>query len=151
LQRQNEENGGDEVGDLDEGFRGHHDFFGPLALNMRSMRSVMRKPPTMLLVAATMAMVPRIAARLVLCSPARMMAPTTAMASRALVSDISGVWSKGETWRMTSNPMNAASMKTNSASIRLEPICSLSSRFSVLLLVCHPRRSGCAAKCRRRG
>src|SRR5262250_1887349 len=79
---------------------------------MRSMRSVIRKPPTMLLVAATMAIVPRIAARLVLCSPARMMAPTTAIASRALVRDINGVCSSGETRRMTSNPMNAASMKT---------------------------------------
>ena len=37
---------------------GGHGFFGPLALNILSMRSVMMKPPTMLLVAATMAMVP---------------------------------------------------------------------------------------------
>ena len=35
-----------------------------LDLNIFNMRSVMMKPPTMLLVAATMAMVPRIAARL---------------------------------------------------------------------------------------
>src|SRR5216684_814840 len=112
LQRQNKKYGGDEVGDLNEGFRGHYGLFGPLDLNMRSMRSVIRKPPTMLLVAATMAMVPRIAASWLLCSPARMMAPTTAMASSALVRDISGVCSSGETRRMTSKPMKAASMKT---------------------------------------
>src|ERR1700747_405505 len=41
-----------------------------------------------------------------------MIAPTTAIASRALVSDISGVCSSGETRRITSNPMNAASIKT---------------------------------------
>ena len=50
------------------------------------------------------------------------MAPTTAMASRALVSDISGVWSKGETRRITSNPMKAASMKTNRPLISVELI-----------------------------
>ena len=48
-------------------------------------------------------------------SPARMIAPTTAMASSALVSDISGVCSSGETRRITSKPMNAASMKTYKA------------------------------------
>ncbi len=41
----------------------------------------MMKPPTTLLVAATMAMVPSTVESVVLCSPARMMAPTTAMAS----------------------------------------------------------------------
>src|SRR5579859_4946308 len=91
---------------------GIYGLLGPLDLNMRNMRSVIRKPPTMLEVAATIAMVPRMAARLDLCSPARMMAPTTAMASRALVRDISGVCSSGETRRITSKPMNAASMNT---------------------------------------
>src|SRR5713101_1891514 len=112
LERQNKKDGGDEIGDFDQRVGGHYGLLGPLDLNMRSMRSVIRKPPTMLLVAATMAMVPRIAARLLLCSPARMMAPTTAMASSALVRDISGVCSSGETRRMTSKPMKAASMKT---------------------------------------
>src|SRR6266849_6046576 len=115
LQRQNEKDGGDQISDFDEGVGGDrvaHGFFGPLDLNMRSMRSVMMKPPTTLLVAATMAMTPRIKANWLLCSPARMMAPTTAMASSALVSDISGVCSSGETRRMTSKPMKAASMKT---------------------------------------
>src|ERR1700753_3435633 len=71
LQRQNEQRRGDEVGHFDE-LRGralHHDFLGPLALNIFSMRSVMRNPPTMLLVAATMAMVPRTVEKVVLCSP----------------------------------------------------------------------------------
>ncbi len=44
-----------------------------------------------------------------------MMAPTIAMAEIALVSDISGVCSSRETRRMTSMPMNVASMNTNSA------------------------------------
>src|SRR5690349_15946313 len=67
-----------------------HYFFGLLVLNIFSMRSVIRNPLTRLLVAATMAIVPRTVASPLLCSPARMMAPTTAMASSALVSDISG-------------------------------------------------------------
>src|ERR1700682_2405478 len=39
------------------------------------------------------------------------MAPTTAMASSALVSDINGVCKSGETRRMTSKPMKPANMK----------------------------------------
>src|SRR5208282_2401591 len=107
-------------------------FVGRLVLNIRSMRSVMMNPPTTLLVAATMAITPSTVANVLFFSPTRTIAPTTAMASSALVSDMSGVCSKGETWRITSNPMNAASMKTKSASIRLEPIAPPSSRFSVL-------------------
>ena len=45
-------------------------------------------------------------------------APTTAMASSALVSDISGVCSSGETRRITSKPMNPASMNTYRLVIR---------------------------------
>ncbi len=115
LQRHDEERRGDQVDDFDEGVGsdpGGHYFFGPLDLNILSMRSVMRKPPTTLLVAATMASVPRTVERVLRCSPVRMMAPTTAIASSALVSDISGVCSSGEIWRMTSKPMKAASMKT---------------------------------------
>src|SRR5579864_1858601 len=91
------------------------------------MRSVMTNPPTTLLVAAMMAITPSTVANVLFRSPTRTIAPTTAIASSALVSDISGVCSKGETWRMTSKPMKAASMNTNSASIKLEPI-----EFSVL-------------------
>src|SRR5215470_2773433 len=118
FQRKNEKRGSNKIRDFDDVFGSGqiaHGFFGPLALNMRSMRSVMRNPPTILLVAATMAIVPRIFASSAPCSwysPARMMAPTTAIASSALVKDISGVCSNGETRRITSNPMNAASMKT---------------------------------------
>ena len=49
------------------------------------------------------------------CPPAMMIAPTTAIAEIALVSDISGVCSSGDTRRMTSRPRNVASRKTNSA------------------------------------
>src|SRR5579864_3419935 len=41
-----------------------------------------------------------------------MIAATTTIASRALVSDMSGVCSSGETRLMTSNPTNPARMKT---------------------------------------
>src|SRR5712691_3284728 len=105
---------------------------GRLLLNIFSMRSVIKNPPTTLLVAATMAITPITVANSLLCSPTSTIAPTTAMASSAFVSDISGVCSKGETWRMTSKPMKQASMKMNSKSIRLEPMCFSSSRFSVL-------------------
>ena len=115
LQGEDEQGRGDEVGQLDDVFAADHGgpyLFGVLALNILSMRSVMRNPPTTLLIAATIAMVPKTVASVLLPSPARMIAPTTAMASSALVSDISGVWSRGETRRITSKPMNAASMKT---------------------------------------
>src|SRR5271154_4480351 len=72
----------------------------------------MRKPPTILLVAAITATVPRICAMRLCALPASTIAPTTAMASRALVSDISGVCSRGETLRITSNPIKHASMNT---------------------------------------
>src|SRR5262249_16082534 len=115
FERENKKRGSNQIRDFNQSVYAHevrHDFLGPLDLNIRSIRSVMMNPPTTLLVAATMAIVPRIAARLLLCSPARMIAPTTAMASSALVSDISGVCSSGETRRMTSNPMKAANIKT---------------------------------------
>src|ERR1700681_1368779 len=95
LQRQNKKRGGNQVSDFDDlcgGKLGHHDFFGPLTLNILSMRSVMRNPPTMLLVAEQMGMVPRKVKKLFLFPPAKIIAPTTAMASSALVSDINGVW-----------------------------------------------------------
>src|SRR6202167_1918780 len=97
-----------------------HYLLGRLLLNILSIRSVIKNPPTTLLVAATMAIVPRTVAKVLFFSPTRTIAPTTAMASSALVKDISGVCNKGETWRMTSKPMKQASMKINSASIRLE-------------------------------
>src|SRR4029077_18683480 len=63
LQRQNEKRCGNQVSNFDDLIPAgeiDHGFLGPLALNMRSMRSVIRKPPTMLLVAATIAIVPSI-------------------------------------------------------------------------------------------
>src|SRR5437588_3677234 len=98
------------------------------------MRSVMKNPPTTLLVAATIAITPSTVAKVLFFSPTRTIAPTTAIASSALVRDISGVCSKGETWRMTSNPMKAASMNTNSASIKLDPMANSSSYFLFPLL-----------------
>src|SRR6185503_18003101 len=46
-------------------------------------------------------------------SPAIRIAPTTEMAEMALVSDMSGVCSRGETRRTNSKPRKPASMKTN--------------------------------------
>src|ERR1035438_4452202 len=119
LQREDEEDGSDDVGNFNEVFAPwDHGFCVRLDLNILSIRSVMMKPPTALLVAATMAIVPSTVASVVLCSPARMMAPTTAIASNALVSDINGVCSSGDTRRITSNPINAASIKTYRLLIR---------------------------------
>src|SRR5579863_5166401 len=62
LQRQYEQAAGDQINDSDKRLaakeRGH-DFVGRLDLNIFSMRSVMRNPPTMLLVAAMTASIPR--------------------------------------------------------------------------------------------
>ena len=49
----------------------------------------------------------------VCCSPAMMIEPTTAIAEIALVSDISGVCSRRETFWMTWKPTNVASTNTN--------------------------------------
>ena len=59
--------------------------------------------------------------KVVFCSPAMMIEPTTAIAEMALVSDISGVCSSRETFRITSKPMNVASMKTNAIDQRSSP------------------------------
>src|SRR4051794_37457042 len=80
------------------------------------MRSVIRNPPTTLMVAAVTATKPSTRlSRLAFSAPAMRIAPTTEMAEIALVSDISGVCSSGETRRTSSKPRNPASMKTNSA------------------------------------
>ena len=56
--------------DAETHFRcGTHDFFGVPALNTRSMRSVMRKPPTMLLKDAATAMAPSAVESAVRCQP----------------------------------------------------------------------------------
>ena len=125
LDRQNEEDGGDDVGEVDEsaGCRpGLMIFSGLPVLNMRSMRSVMKKPPTMLLNEAATAMSPRMVESVVSCRPAMMMAATTTMASSALVSDISGVCSSGETRLISSNPTNPARMNTKRFEMKSEGI-----------------------------
>src|ERR1035437_3645637 len=129
LQREDEQHARDEIDKLDDDLGpcefGRHYLAtglaaGRLDLNIFNMRSVIRKPPTMLLVAAITAMNPKTAASVLLCSPTSTIAPTTAIASKALVSDINGVCSSGETRRITSNPMNPASTKIKSALIRFE-------------------------------
>src|SRR6266446_301094 len=129
LQREDEEHARDEIQELDDDLASceitcHHLAAGLAAgrldLNIFNMRSVIRKPPTMLLVAATTATNPKTVESVLLCSPTRRIAPTTAIASNALVSDINGVCKRGETRRITSNPMNPASTKIKSALIRFE-------------------------------
>src|ERR1035441_3787319 len=115
LQRENKQHARDEIDEFDDDLGpcqfGRHYLAtglaaGRLVLNIFNMRSVMKKPPT--------------AESVLLCSPTSTIAPTTAIASKALVSDINGVCSRGETRRMTSNPMNPASTKIKSALIRFE-------------------------------
>ncbi len=77
------------------------------------MRSVIRKPLTILVTAPVMAMKPSTLLRVVApAAPVIRIAPTTQMADIALVSDISGVCSSGDTLRITSSPTKVASMKT---------------------------------------
>ena len=61
FQRQNEKDAGNQIRDFDDGLgRGQraHGLAGRLVLNILSIRSVIRKPPTMLLVAAMTASMP---------------------------------------------------------------------------------------------
>src|SRR3990167_2232893 len=90
-----------------------HCLFDPGFLNILSIRSVIRKPLTMLVIEAATAAVPRIVVKSVFCSPAMMIDPTTAMAEIALVSDINGVCKSRDTLRINRNPRKVASMNTN--------------------------------------
>src|SRR5579862_4856859 len=114
LERKNEEYNRDNVCKIKIllQFRWVHCCFDLGDLNIRSMRSVIRKPPTILLNDAATAIAPSAVVRRVSCRPAMMMAATTTIASRALVSDISGVCSSGETRLINSNPTNPARIKT---------------------------------------
>ena len=94
LQRQDEQGAGDEVNDFDDVLASCEldsirlrpcGLAGRLVLNIFSMRSVMMKPPTILLVAATIAMTPSTVANVLFFSPTSTIAPTTAIASRAFV------------------------------------------------------------------
>src|SRR5438067_11292405 len=112
FQRQNEQRAGNQINDLNDvlisGEIGHG-LVGRLLLNIFSMRSVIRNPPTTLLLAATTAITPSTAEKVLLCSPTSTMAPSTAMASSAFVSDISGVCCSGEFRRITSMPLTSDS------------------------------------------
>src|SRR5262245_47508135 len=111
-QREDEERCGCEIAGLSEVVGRRHDF-GRRSRNIFSMRSVMRKPLTMLVTDAATATVPRIVLNVDFCSPAMMIEPTTAIAEMAFVSDISGVCSRRETFWMTWKPTNVASRNTN--------------------------------------
>ena len=116
LQCEHEPDHSEDVADVDEMLNGDrvHGFFALAVLNMWSIRSVIKKPPTMLLNDAATAMTsPRAESkRRVSCRPAMMMAATTTIASSAFVSDINGVCNSGETRLMSSNPKKPARMNT---------------------------------------
>src|SRR5205085_1754149 len=95
--------------------------FSGRLLNIFSIRSVIRKPLTMFVTAAVMAMKPSTLLSVVASrEPVITIAPTTEIAEIALVSDISGVCNRGDTLRITSNPTKVASMNTKSPTSRLD-------------------------------
>src|SRR5262249_37857001 len=119
-QREDEEAGCEDVarvGDVLDESRVH--FFGSRSLNILSMRSVIRKPLTMLVIEAATAMQPRIVLVRLSSSPAIRIDATIAIAEIAFVSDISGVCSSLETFCTTENPTKVESMKTSSIVQRL--------------------------------
>jgi len=81
----------------------------------------MRKPLTTLVVDAMIAMKPSTTLAVLCFVPVIVIEPTMAIAEIALVSDISGVCNSGDTRRITSNPMNVASMNTNNMVVSCEP------------------------------
>src|SRR5438132_5955897 len=107
VQREDEQRRREDGSELVDGVR--HCF-----LNIFSMRSVMRNPLTMLVMEANSAMAPRIRMVFGYSAPVTAMDPTTAIAEIALVSDMSGVYSRRDTRRITPRPMNVASTNTNS-------------------------------------
>ena len=62
------------------------------------MRSVIRKPLTMLVIEAATATAPSTVVSTLFCSPAITIDPTTAIAEIALVSDIKGVCNRRDTF-----------------------------------------------------
>ena len=100
-QRQDEQRGGGQVAGLRQ-MLGRFTGSAPAPLNIFSMRSVMRKPLTMLVVEAATATAPSTVLRKVLLFTGDdNRARTTAMAEMALVNDISGVCSSRDTFWMT--------------------------------------------------
>src|SRR5256712_10283317 len=111
FQRQNEQRAGDQINDFNDVLISGeivHGFVRRLLLNIFSIRSVIRNPPTTLLVAATTAITPSTAEQVLLCSPTSTMAPSTAMASSAFVGDFSGVRRRGEIRRINFKTINTA-------------------------------------------
>ncbi len=83
-QREDEQDRGNQVNQFFSGVY-VHDLPGSRFLNILSIRSVSRKPLTMLVIEATTATVPRIVVKPVSWLPASTIEPTTAMAEIALV------------------------------------------------------------------
>jgi len=84
-------------------------------LNICSILSVTKKPPTTLTIAKITAIKPRITDKLVFLSPAARIAPITEMPEMAFEPDIKGVCKVGGTLLMTSKPMKEAKTSTNKA------------------------------------
>src|SRR5579883_288427 len=114
LERQDEQDYRNDVSKIEILLNGPcvHDFLALPDLNIRIMRSVMKNPPTILLKEAATAIAPSVVLSGVSWRPVMMIAATTTMASRALVSDIRGVCKRGDTRLMSSNPTNPARMNT---------------------------------------
>src|SRR5262249_19587427 len=87
---------------------------GSRSLNILSMRSVIRKPLTMLVTEAKTATAPSQVLIVSFSSPAMMIEPTTAIAEIAVVSDIRGVCSNRETFWMTWKPTKVDNIRTKS-------------------------------------
>src|SRR4029079_7140563 len=120
-QAQDEEDGRGQVRRLDEvrrQGRGAGGFPGPgWERNIFSIRSVMMKPPTTLMVAEATAIAPSTLLRSPRPAPAATSEPTSEMPEMALVADMSGVCSSGGTRVMTLKPTNPARMKTYSSTM----------------------------------
>src|ERR1041385_8900220 len=104
----------DDVGELPDVAR-HDPCSLPLSFlrNILSMRSVMRKPLTILIVEVVTARQPSTRLnRGASPEPAISIAPTTEIAEIALVSDINGVWSSGETRCTSCRPSGTARTST---------------------------------------
>src|SRR6185436_19486103 len=86
---------------------------GSRFLNIFSIRSVIRNPLTTLIVDAVTAIAPNTVDKVPRFDPRITSDPIKLIAEIAFVSDISGVCSKGDTRRITSNPRNVASINTN--------------------------------------
>src|SRR6185503_6170219 len=111
---ENAEDRSDEVGRADDGRRKGgktHQALGPFFVNMRSMRSVTRKPPTTFTAPRKTAMNPTTLASVPSAAPSTSIAPTRTIPWIAFVPDMSGVWRMTGTLEMSSKPRKIASTK----------------------------------------